>query len=197
MRLRFEHSKDHLSGNHQDHFHAGFVGGGGIWLIETVYNKHSDFWANRWEVTDSNASDRKIWTVNYGKILSNQQTVNFESNLEDIKKDLSRSLKGITQFAHQRDMQNWEGIFKKAYSTLYSPNPYEDYYHKDLIVLKNYGLLTKQVLFAAGNAWVFGGMGSWNDIGFEDKDDNNLYESLSTQLYKNICQAIVASINSY
>jgi predicted butyrate kinase (DUF1464 family) len=58
-------------------------------------------------------------------------------------------------------------------------------------------LTAKQLLFSAGNAWVFGGMGSWNDLGFDNKEDNETYDRLSEQLYSNINEAIIASTNTY
>ena len=40
-----------------------------------------------------------------------------------------------------------------------------------------------QLLGAAQSAWVFGGMGSWNDLGFEG-EDQALYDRLSEELYR-------------
>lgn len=34
-----------------DHKLAGLVGGGGTWMIETIYGRYSHYWFNRWEVT--------------------------------------------------------------------------------------------------------------------------------------------------
>jgi len=52
------------------------------------------------------------------------------------------------------------------------------------------------LIFEAGYAWVFGGMGSWNDIGFQDEKDRQLYEDLSDKLYDLVIAALVAGINS-
>ncbi|MCC6412891.1 MAG: hypothetical protein IT270_14600 [Saprospiraceae bacterium] len=53
-----------------------------------------------------------------------------------------------------------------------------------------------QLLYAADSAWVFGGMGSWNDQSFEDKEVNGRYERLSALLYNAINGAIMAAVNN-
>ena len=66
----------------------------------------------------------------------------------------------------------------------------------DLMVKKNYDMAAMQLLFTAGMAWVFGGMGYWNDIGFKDKQDHERYKELTLQLYDNICDVVLAAVNS-
>lgn len=197
LRLNYRHSKEKQPTNIQEHKLAGFVGGGGTWLIEAIYDSYSDYWANRWEVTNSNAPDQRIWSVNYIRVLSNQKSYNVKIDLESIKSNLSKVLGDIADFAAQGGLPDWADVFRKANAALYSQNPSEEYYHKDLIVFKNYELTAQQILFAAGKAWVFGGMGSWNDLGFEKEEDNCTYNRLSAQLYETICEAIVASTNSF
>jgi hypothetical protein len=56
LKLYFKNSEDQL--RIADYQSTGLVGGGGTWFIESVYDNHSNFWANNWEVTHSNAADR-------------------------------------------------------------------------------------------------------------------------------------------
>jgi hypothetical protein len=61
------------------------------------------------------------------------------------------------------------------------------------------GFLTAEAdaLLAAGqHAWVFGGMGSWNDNGFEDKQVNAHYEQLSDRLFDVLNEGLAAAANS-
>jgi hypothetical protein len=194
LRLYFEYSKDQSFA--KDHKLAGLVGGGGTWLIETIYDKYSNYWANRWEVTNKNATDNKIWTVNYGMSVANQHISNLQIDNEKVKTKLRQTLTEIADFAFKQNLQNWGEIFDKAIETIDSSLP-EAKYHNDLIPLDNYTLTAKQLLFSAGNSWVFGGMGSWNDLGFDNKEDNETYDRLSEQLYSNINEAIIASTNTY
>lgn len=195
LRLYFEHSKDQSFA--KDHKLAGLVGGGGSWLIESVYNGYSIYWANRWEVTNKDAIDNKIWTVNYLTNLAEQPVSNLQININKIKDDLQQTLTEIAAFAFKHDLQNWGELFDKAKSTLQSSLPEENYYNKDIVPLGNYSLSAKQVLFSAAIAWVFGGMGSWNDLGFENTEDDETYDRLSAQLYSDIIKAVIAVVNTY
>lgn len=195
LRLYFQNSKDQSLA--QEHKLAGMVGGGGTWLIEAIHENYSDYWANRWEVKDQNDPDQRIWKVSYGLTASHDKTTNMKVNLDSIKEEMSETLVQIAAFASQLKYQGWTEQFDKARAVLSSTNPSENYYHKDLIILTNYSLTAQQVLFAAGSAWVFGGMGSWNDIGFDNKEDEKKYDELSAILYDNINQSILAAVNSY
>lgn len=195
LRLYYERSKD--QGSTKDYKLAGFVGGGGTWLIEAIYDGYSNFWANKWEGTNQNAADKKIWTVSYGNVKERQHTIDLQIDNQSIKDELKRILTEISDFAFDQNLQNWGELFVKAKTTLDSASPEENYYHKDLIPLDNYPLTSKQILFSAGSVWVFGGMGSWNDLGFEDKETNDKYDRLSEQLYSNINEAIIAATNTY
>lgn len=195
LRLYFEYSKDQSFA--KDHKLAGLVGGGGTWLIEAVYDNYSNYWANRWEVTNQNAADNKIWTVNYGMTVAKQHTSNLQIDNEKTKNELRQTLTEIADFAFRQNLQNWGEKFDKAKLILDSSSPEENYYHKDLIPLDNYSLTAKQILFSAGSSWVFGGMGSWNDLWFDSKEDEKTYDRLSEQLYSNINKAIIAATNTY
>jgi hypothetical protein len=63
--------------NVPDRMLAGFVGGGGRWLIEAVNPPGSDDWPARWEVGDRTRADRKIWRVTYGRVSRAQITHSF------------------------------------------------------------------------------------------------------------------------
>jgi len=176
---------------------AGFVGGGGVWRIEAIYDDYSNYWASRWEVTDQNAADRKVWTVNYFMLSERQPTRNLQIDNQLVKSKLAHTLSEITDFALRLNLHNWAEQFEKSSAVLDSVSPEDSYYHKDLIPLDNYSLTAKQILFSAGSAWVFGGMGSWNDLRFENKKDSDTYERLSEQLYSMINEAIIAGTNAY
>lgn len=182
--------------NGPDHKLAGFIGGGGTWLTEAIYSKHSDFWANNWTVTNKDSKDRKIWSVKYGATAWDQPTQNLQFDLDTEKAGLYDALEKIGAFAKQHNLENWSGVFERAQKALESENPAADFYHKDLIVTENCPLTARQLLFGAGMAWVFGGMGSWNDIGFDNAEDNQAYDDFSAALYSAINTAVMAAINA-
>lgn len=178
------------------HMTAGFIGGGGSWLIEARYDDYSDYWTSKWKVSDKDAPDRKIWTVYYAKINFSRPSKEDKDSLADVKSHFATTLDEISEFAKEQGENSWSRVFQKARSTLLSETPNDDYYHKDLIVKENYSLEARQLLFTAGMAWVFGGMRSWNDLGFNDKEIHSDYLRLSSELFDMIKQAIFAATNS-
>ena len=56
-------------------------------------------------------------------------------------------------------------------------------------------LEARQLLGAVLAGWVFGGMGSWNDLGF-DGEDQEEYTELSDELFTLLNQAIAVAIDS-
>lgn len=195
LRLYFQSSADQTLA--KDHKLAGMIGGGGTWLIEAVYPVYSNFWASRWIVADQHAADRKIWAVNYGLTAEKKPTVNQQIDNNAVKERLNATLTEIADFAFNQDLENWGETFENARSVLDNAVPEEKYYQKDLVPVQNYSVTAKQVLFAAGLSWVFGGMGSWNDLGFATQEDNKTYDRLSAELYANINEAILAATNSF
>ncbi|MDP9079773.1 MAG: hypothetical protein M3O71_20275 [Bacteroidota bacterium] len=195
LRVFYESSKDQTKG--PDHKLAGFVGGGGTWLIEAIFNKHSDFYANNWTVTDKDAADKRIWSIKYGNTAWDQPIADQQFDLLETKNELADALLMITAFANKQKLDNWVDVFNRAQKALESDEPSAGFYHTDLVVTENYSLAARQVLFAAGLAWVFGGMGSWNDLGFDTEEENKTYDELSAALYAAINKGVVAAINSY
>lgn len=195
LRLFFQHSKE--TEGFKDRMLSGFVGSGGTWLIEAVGNKYSNYWMNRWEVTNQNSANRKIWSVSYGLGGKQQRTSDVQIDNMLAKEKIKDTLGAIAKFAYDQNYHNWGKQFDNAMQVLDSNHPAREYYHHDLIPVHNYSLTAQQLLFAAGKAWVFGGMGSWNDLGFANQQDQLLYDSLSEQLYDNIIEAVIASVNSF
>lgn len=175
---------------------AGFVGGGGAWMIEAVYKSYSDFWSPRWEVSDKD-HPKRIWTVNYGRTIKNGLTKNIQINENEVKDELDLTLAKISEFAFSRKLDDWGKIFKHSRTILNSEQPEQNSYYKKLIPIRNYSLAARQILFAASSSWVFGGMGSWNDVGYAVENEFELYKQLSAELYDNINRSVVSAVNSY
>lgn len=177
----------------EDHKMVGFVGGGGNWYIETIYSTHSDFWVSRWHY-DAQLIE-KPWQVTYGKAIENRPTINQQLDSIQTKGHLKTCLEKITDFAYKETTENWGKLFETAKNTLESENPESNFYHNDLICWKNYNLENRQLLMSASKAFVFGGMGSWNDMGFEHKEIDKTYNELSANLYKSMMESITCVVN--
>lgn len=192
LRLYFTHSKDQSIA--KDHQLAGFVGGGGDWLIEAVYDTYSDYWDNRWEVTDQDEPDRKIWGVNYARTGMKQSTIDLQFDLSATKDKLDKTLTEIAAFAFAQDLTNWGELFENAKALLHD-NKLPDTDH--LVPTSPFSVTARQLLLAASASWVFGGMGSWNDVGFSSDKEYAKYDKLSEQLHDGINEAIMAAVNIY
>jgi hypothetical protein len=179
-----------------DRMLAGFVGGGGRWLIETITTNGSDFWEARWEVGDQNRADNKIWRVTYRRIASNRPTLERQAiDMHELKTRLADNLAAIGNFARMRKLDGFAKAFDAGLARLNAQDPYKSVYRADLAPDRALPLAAAQLLGAAQAAWVFGGMGSWNDLWIE-KDDQSLYEQLSEDLYQLLNAAIVTAANT-
>ena len=175
---------------------VGFVGGGGRWLIEAVGSGSSDWWEGRWRVGDRNREDKRIWRVTYGRIATGQflrsEPVESLSHLHD---ELESCLRAIAEFAHSQSLDEFAKAFESGLGRLSSEKPYDGLHHPDVAPLQLLPLSAHQLLGAAQAAWVFGGMGSWNDMSFKG-DVQSRYDELSERLYQLLNRAIVAATNS-
>jgi hypothetical protein len=179
-----------------DRMLVGFVGGGGRWLIEVVTPTGSDFWEARWEVGDRNRTDKRIWRVTYGRIAKNRPTPPPQPHdTAAIKRHLTDNLKAIGAFAQAQKLEGFAKAFDASLAHLNSTDPFKGVYHADLAPQGALPLDASQLLAAAQAAWVFGGMGSWNDLGF-DGEDQTKYDRLSEELYQLLNSAIVAAANA-
>jgi hypothetical protein len=173
---------------------TGFIDGGGVWMIEAVYSTYSDYWIADEQVTNEHSKDNRIWSVKYTLALSHQLPSRPTVSLNEANANLTLSLNKIAAFASKHKLSYWTKVFEKAKQNLVSAHPTVDYY-KDFIIEKNHPLPSQQVLFSASRAWVFGGMGSWNDMAFDEASVNETYNKLSDSLYHSVIQATLVGIN--
>ena len=109
---------------------------------------------------------------------------------------LESVLTRVESFARSHDVEYFADVFRRALDSLTS-DAAEQPYHRDLLPPAGYGAEARRILAACGHAWVFGGMGSWNDLGFERPEDQREYEQLSEELYAAVNRGIEESANSY
>lgn len=195
IKIRLAHFTSEKQVLARDYQLAGFVGGGGPWLIETVFEKSSDLWANNWQVTNRHDPERKIWTVQYVRIKQHVPSINLQFDPVEIKNDLNETLTAISAFAEKQKLNFWKDWFDRAIKTLQSQNPEALFFRQDMLVQKNHPLIARQLIYGGGNSFVFGGMGSWNDISFQQAEIQKEYEKISAQLYDIMNQAILCGIN--
>lgn len=182
--------------NFSDRISAGLVGGGGTWTMEVLLpNKRSEYWVARWEVWNQKAPENRIWRVTYGRVSSGLTPDHEPCALPNIATRLTKSLKEIHAFSEKHECGGFTKCFANALDTLESKGKNLYGYHKDLAPDGFLSMEAIALLHATQSAWVFGGMGSWNDMGF-DGDDQKEYERVSEGLFQAVNEAIAAGANS-
>lgn len=171
---------------------SAFVGGGRQWKIEGLRKAGmSESWLSRWELHDRNAPDRRIWKVTYGLVELAPTAPPAMREVAAIAADLRAALNEIRHFSQQHDLSSFAQCFAEGLRAL--DDPHADIgYHKDLYLPGTVSEPAEAVLKAAMSAWVFGGMGSWNDMSFEgaaQEDYDRLSENLFSLLNEGIAPA--------
>lgn len=173
-----------------DRMLAGFVGGGGRWQILTPTDEGLLGWVAGWRIGNREAQNRRIWQVGYalaGVVPGDSLPSDDFPRARDA---LRRALEEIHAFAAARPyLDQFTESFAMALSLVggktrpRGPNE-----------LAPEGVFTdaeQGVLDACQAAWVFGGMGSWNDLGF-DPEEQPEYDRVSENLFQAINAAIPA-----
>jgi hypothetical protein len=192
--LRLHRRAQNLAGI-SDRNASAFAGGGPLWRIEAMArNGQSEFWISRWQVGDRQAADRRSWRVTYELAETAPTALCHLAPLETIAADLGATLSRIRAFASRQDCGNFIPCFDQAIEALADPEA-DIGYHKDLAPPGMLSSPALSLLKAAQAAWVFGGMGSLNDLGFRGETQKE-FERLSNRLFELLGDAIEASANS-
>lgn len=179
-----------------DRMSIAFVGGGGRWLLEAVKPAVSDVWEARWQVGDQQDSERRIWLVTYGRTATNHSPLQPKQvGEEGLRGELKEVLTEVAGFADGQQLDHFAKCFRAGLEVLASENPLGSVYHSDLAPPQALPVRSRQLLAVAQAAWVFGGMGSWNDLGFDGRHQER-YEELSDKLFTLLNQAVVEAANA-
>jgi len=176
-----------------DRMSAGFVGGGGIWTLGVRYRGATEYWMARWELWNKDAPEQRIWRVTYGRVGRQVGTISASIESTAVRSDLISALLQIRAFSMMHNCRDFTEFFSRALNSLKDSSS-EYGYHKDLWIKGTLTDSSRALLDAAQSAWVFGGMGSWNDMLFNG-DDEREYERVSEQLFSAVTGAICAAAN--
>ncbi|MBN2231062.1 MAG: hypothetical protein JW779_15870 [Candidatus Thorarchaeota archaeon] len=190
LKLHFE---TNLESDLPDHISAAFIGGGSNWFIEAQSDHSSALYLCGWIPTESGGYDLR--KTHYLHLNSETHHLdNLVSSVNESREELSSILQELSEFAGRFDYsKHWSENFKTSHAILLEFEPKTD---DELLPAGIYSKEARQLIEGALSSWVFGGMGSWNDMSF-DGDDQDLYSTLSDRLYTAICSSIVSGVNSY
>ncbi len=160
----------------------------------------------RWNIIAKKQDKHDLWTnyiqaeygdaINYYHLIIKDTsfgTLNFPT-LETTKLYLNEILSDLISFTTKNKLKNWTNVFQNALGTLSIEDP-SKLVSDNFFPADSYSLEAKQILTTIDIAWVFGGMGSWNDV--SHVNDYDLYSRLTANLYNTLCNALVAVTNSY
>jgi len=179
-----------------DRMSAAFVGGAGTWAMEAVQqNGKRAIWLSRWEVWNQNAPERRIWRVAYGRVSELRSSTAPVTDLVSLAARVRSALADIHAFSEQHQCGGFTARFAEAMETLDSGGAKRYGYHKDLAPDGCLPSLAVRLLDACQSAWVFGGMGSWNDMAFHGEVQVE-YDRTSERLFLTLTEATQAAANA-
>lgn len=196
--LRLHHTARKRAANQQlevsDRMMAGMVGGGQRWLIEAVGQDESDVWEGFERVGDKDEPNRKIWQwifVRQGKAPTRQLNADVaELGLENAVTRFRQALINVEAYARTEAYDNFAEIFRNAMADL-DKGATETASSSGDARFTGFDARKLSILSAASGASVFGGMGSWNDLG-----GGEAYDNVSEALYSALNDCIIALANS-
>jgi hypothetical protein len=172
---------------------VGFVGGGPAWLIEQVGGEQSAIWQGWDRLGDRDDPERKIWLNTYLRQSETRPRDLSAAPPGEIASSLTPLLAEMEKLANKIGAGVFAEIFRDARATAGGADPLgppPDF--------TNYAALDDEqarLLRTLEASWVFGGMGSWNDVGAPPEDAAD-YERLSDALFGALNDAICALANS-
>ncbi len=172
---------------------VAFTGGVGMWSLEALTPLGADVWQAAWTRAASEASEQRIWRVMYRRVARHRPAARMAPvAVAEVSAALEETLHAVTAFADQHGLSGFARTFADAAALLHAPQMPELY---GLAPEGQLSLPAACLLAAAQAAWVFGGMGSWNDLGFEGAEQER-YEALSEALFRLLNQALVTVVNA-
>ncbi|NUM56518.1 MAG: hypothetical protein HUU46_23040 [Candidatus Hydrogenedentes bacterium] len=175
---------------------AAFAGGGGTWSMDVALpSGAAERWAGNWKVGNRDAPDRRIWTVEYCGNTTRRSGTSHSRDLSLVARELEVSLREVLLFSMNQSLSGFSESFQSALDTIKSQGEHGHGYHQDLAPPGVLSTTATALLDACQKAWVFGGMGSWNDLMFEGNYQQT-YETLSERLFNAVNAAIASSASS-
>lgn len=186
-----------FASEHQDYpeYQASAFVGGVPRAIQTDTPNGFELWYPAWQ---GGGAPSRPWCVEYRGLMFAHSHAIALIDLAEVKMKLRKAITRAEGFAKRptTNAVEWAEWFSKALELLDSPAPVPPV-HADMLPEEGYSIEARQILAAATQAYVFGGMGSWNDMGFEDSNTQLEYDSVSSELYEAIKFATVVAPNAF
>jgi hypothetical protein len=170
-----------------DHIAVAFAGGAPC-ALAVACESAEEWWAAGWRF------EKAAWSVEYHREPAPYASTACWS-LETADRQLQDALREAIRFAEEARQDLWVDWFREALALREAPDPTIPYY-PDLLPDSGYSVEAKRILACTSQAWVFAGMGSWNDLGFADAEEQTEYDRVTPKLFKAVLAA-TATAASY
>jgi hypothetical protein len=170
-----------------EHQLSGFANAG-RWSLMAAGRQRPEIWRPVWTVGDRSAPDQRIWSVRYEGARVDRIMPQCP-DLQAAATQLSWAVVEARDFAARHELARWADLFEQILS---ADGDAPDRAH---LLPPRYSGAAHRLLAEADQAWVFGGMGSWNDLGFTDPAIEQEYQQISRDLYVAVLTAVLASTN--
>lgn len=192
-------SNSRLPGELGERMSAGFVGGGNEFLLMELSDVSLQYWRYNSSLGNRDRVDQRIWQ-NYFIAGATVPRQILSIDLPDLNHAIDKLLSTLDNASRlcEKDISlresNWKKLFTETAKGLRDLQAADDQVNHTWSRL-GWTLEQRALFNAASKAWVFGGMGSWNDTGPSDISLQPEYERVSDQLFDAVNSAVVAAVN--
>ncbi len=171
---------------------SGFAGGGRGWILVARFGGFDEHWSAHWQLGQRAPATR--WDIAYRCRRTTSTAI--DPNRYDLNESqcrLEQALTDIGQLAHEIGEEHWKvNFFDAALDLLKGSTSFK----RDLP--ENYSEQAQRVFAAVYRCWVFGGMGSWNDVppySAHEHGKSAEFDTYSDALHSAMQDALEAAVN--
>jgi hypothetical protein len=164
--------------------------------IQVDYPTDHEMWVPDWD-TVVRAQRPRIWQVSVKGMGIPTSMASKPGDLNAVREDIRKGLEDAIVFAKKSATgEFFSSHFAEGLTALESASPAPPYY-PDMLPSRGYSILARQVIAGASYGWVFGGMGSWNDIWFSDDSLMPEYNRITETLRRSVKMGLREGVNSF
>ena len=177
-----------------EHVAVAFSGGVPSAIQADLPHGH-ELWVPHWK---TGGPDKMPWMIEYRGHRIPKSLIADPLPMSVVINNLRKAVTRASEFSRRAEFNgsNWSDRFSQSLEMLDSQHPNAPY-HPDLLPEEGYSRESHQLLASAAEAFVFGGMGSWNDMGFGDPKTQNEYDRITSELYAAVKCALITASNSF
>jgi len=169
------------------------MGRDGGWTIRSRNHRFDASWGSKLRYRPGAHEDGRDWTLAYVGTKRHPPASRSELDVTSAAINLRSALDDAATFARSMNLYDWQQRFMEARSALESRAPSIPYY-ADMLLAPEADV--QRLAAASTKAWVFGGMGSWNDVELARRRWRAEHRMLTARLYAAVVDGIAASANA-